>query len=133
MRRRKDQNEPNHPILTRTSPRSRTGRHHRAPNSLQQPSATRLFEVSYWAFAPIQMPNDGTRLSMIRALIGRGHLDQIAISQDICRLTRLHAYGGHGYGHILRDVVPLMRETGFSDGHMRRILMGTPRRLLTIG
>jgi phosphotriesterase-related protein len=89
-------------------------------------------EHAYWAFAPIHMPNDRTRLDMIRRLIARGHLDQIAISQDICRLTRLHAYGGHGYGHIPRNVVPLMREIGFTEADVRRILVETPRRLLSV-
>jgi phosphotriesterase-related protein len=89
-------------------------------------------EHAWWAFAPIHMPNDRTRLETIRRLIARGHLDQIAISQDICRLTRLHAYGGHGYGHILRNIVPLMREIGFAEEEVRRILVETPRRLLSI-
>uniref|UniRef100_UPI001E299D4B hypothetical protein n=1 Tax=Roseomonas rosulenta TaxID=2748667 RepID=UPI001E299D4B len=44
----KDQKEPNPPILTRTPPRSRTGRHPRAPDGLQHRPATRLFEASTW-------------------------------------------------------------------------------------
>lgn len=91
------------------------------------------FESAYWSFAPIDMPNDGTRIAMIRALFDRGHGAQVAISQDICRLTRLLAFGGHGYGHILRNVVPLMRERGFSEAEIRQMLVETPRRLLTIG
>lgn len=91
------------------------------------------YEHAYWSFAPITMPNDGVRIDMIRALVDRGHLRQIAISQDICRLTRLLAHGGHGYGHILRNVVPFMREKGFSQAEIDTILVETPRRLLTIG
>jgi phosphotriesterase-related protein len=90
------------------------------------------FEAGYWSFAPINMPNDATRIDLIRALADRGHLHQIAISQDICRLTRLLAFGGHGYGHILRNVVPFMREKGFSQAEIDTILVATPRRLLTI-
>jgi phosphotriesterase-related protein len=90
------------------------------------------YEHAYWALAPINMPNDGTRIEMIRVLFDRGHGEQIAISQDICRLTRLLAYGGHGYGHILRNVLPLMREREFSDTELNQILIETPRRLLTM-
>ena len=90
------------------------------------------YEHAYWSFAPINMPNDGTRIDMIRMLFDRGHGAQIAISQDICRLTRLLAYGGHGYGHLLRNVVPFMREKGFSEAELDLMLVETPRRLLTI-
>ncbi len=90
------------------------------------------YEHAYWAFAPINMPNDGTRIDMIRALFDRGHGAQVAISQDICRLTRLLAYGGHGYGHLLRNVVPFMREKGFSQAEVAQMLVETPRRLLAV-
>jgi phosphotriesterase-related protein len=90
------------------------------------------FEQGYWGYAPIHMPNDLTRIGMIRALFDRGHGAQVAISQDICRLTRLLAYGGHGYGHILRNVLPLMRERGFSEAELHQVMVETPRRLLTL-
>jgi phosphotriesterase-related protein len=90
------------------------------------------FEQGYWAFMPIDMPNDVTRIAMVRALFDRGHGAQVAISQDICRLTRLLAYGGHGYGHLLRNVLPLMRERGFTEAELHQLLVETPRRLLTL-
>jgi phosphotriesterase-related protein len=90
------------------------------------------FESAYWSFAPINMPNDGTRIAMIRALFDRGHGAQVVISQDICRLTRLLAFGGHGYGHIMRNVLPFMREKGFSEAELDQIMVATPRRLLTL-
>jgi len=89
-------------------------------------------ETSYYPWNPsIDMPNDAIRLRLIRALIGRGHLAQIVISHDICYVTRLRAYGGHGYGHIFENVVPLMRERDFSDAEIDAIVVGNPRRLLT--
>jgi phosphotriesterase-related protein len=90
------------------------------------------YEHAYWSFMPIDMPNDGTRIGMIRALLDRGHAGQITIAQDICRLTRLLSYGGHGYGHILRNVVPFMREKGFTEAEITQILVGTPAALLTM-
>jgi len=90
------------------------------------------YEHAYWAFAPINMPNDGTRIDMIRTLFDRGHGAQVAMSQDICRLTRLLAHGGHGYGHLLRNVLPFMREKGFSEAELNQIMVETPRRLLTL-
>jgi phosphotriesterase-related protein len=90
------------------------------------------FEQGYWSYAPISMPNDTTRIDTVRALFDRGHGPQVAISQDICRLTRLLAYGGHGYGHILRNVLPLMRERGFTEAELHLLMVETPRRLLTL-
>jgi len=90
------------------------------------------FESAYWSFAPIMMPNDGQRLRLIRALIDRGHLDQVAISHDICRLTRLLAYGGHGYGHLLRNVRPFALAQGFCADEWEAMLVRTPARLLSL-
>jgi phosphotriesterase-related protein len=88
-------------------------------------------EASYYGLSDIDMPNDATRLKLIRALIERGHLERVVISHDICYRTRLTAFGGHGYGHIFRNVVPMMRKRGYSDAEIDAILVGNPRRLLT--
>lgn len=89
-------------------------------------------ETSYYKLnESIDMPNDAQRLRTLRGLIERGHLGQIAISQDICFQTRLSCNGGHGYGHIFRNVVPMMRRRGFADAEIDTILRATPRRLLT--
>ncbi|MCW1935018.1 phosphotriesterase family protein [Pararhodobacter zhoushanensis] len=91
------------------------------------------WEESYYFPNPaIDMPNDGARLKWLRALIDRGHLDQILISHDICTKTRLEAFGGHGFQHIFANVLPLMRRREFTEDEIRTILVDTPRRLLTI-
>ena len=43
---------------------------------------------------------------------------------------RLRCYGGHGYDHILRNVVPVMRVKGMSDEQIRTLLVENPQRLL---
>lgn len=88
-------------------------------------------EQSYYGLSDIDMPNDAVRLRMIRGLIARGHLERVVISHDICYRTRLTRFGGHGYGHIFANVVPLMRSRGFSEAEVDAILIGNPRRLLT--
>lgn len=79
----------------------------------------------------IDMPNDAVRLRWLRLLIDHGHLGRVLISSDICERTRLCRYGGHGYGHILGNVVPFMRGRGFSEDEIETILVRTPARLLT--
>jgi phosphotriesterase-related protein len=88
-------------------------------------------ESSFYPFQEIDLPNDGARLRWIRLLIDRGHLGQILISQDICTKARLVSYGGHGYSHLFRNVVPMMRRRGFTEEEIQQILVHNPRRLLT--
>lgn len=89
-------------------------------------------ETSYYKWnEEVDMPNDALRLKAIRRLIERGHLDQILISQDICYRTRLKKNGGHGYGHVFRNVIPMMARRGFSENEISTIIEGTPKRLLT--
>jgi phosphotriesterase-related protein len=87
-------------------------------------------QTNYFPNPAIDMPNDGMRLRWLRLLIEHGHLDRVLISSDICERTRLCRYGGHGYGHILANVVPLMRRRGFSEGEIEAILVANPARLL---
>ncbi|MBK8057119.1 MAG: hypothetical protein IPK33_04295 [Gemmatimonadetes bacterium] len=77
-------------------------------------------------------PTIQVRVATLGRLKARGHLGQIAISQDICYRSRLTALGGHGYGHVFRNVVPLMRRRGFSDAATHQILVATPARLWTL-
>jgi phosphotriesterase-related protein len=88
-------------------------------------------ESSYYGLSDIDMPNDATRLRLIRALIDHGHLDRVVISHDICYRTRLASFGGHGYGHIFRNVVPMMKKRDYSTDEIDAILVRNPRRLLT--
>jgi phosphotriesterase-related protein len=88
-------------------------------------------ENSYYRLSDIDMPNDAQRLRMIRSLLDRGHGGRVVISHDICYRTRLTRFGGHGYGHIFANVVPMMLRRGFDQAEIERILVDTPRRLLT--
>ncbi|MBP0616832.1 phosphotriesterase family protein [Jiella mangrovi] len=86
----------------------------------------------YWmGGVDLDLPTDYMRLDLIRALIERGYLNQIAVSHDICTRTRLLAYGGHGYGHLIAHVAPLARRRGFSDSELDQLLVQTPARLLS--
>jgi phosphotriesterase-related protein len=88
-------------------------------------------ETSYYWFSDTDLPTDYMRLSFIRALIEHGHERQIVVSHDICTKTRLCSFGGHGYGHIFQNVVPLMERKGFSEVEIQMIIQDTPRSLLS--
>ena len=88
-------------------------------------------ENSYYPWTiPVDMPNDAQRLGWLEWLVAEGFGDQIVISHDICFKHQLGRYGGHGYGHIPENVVPLMRRKGFDEATINAILVDTPARLL---
>lgn len=90
------------------------------------------WETSYYPMADIDMPNDAMRVNKMVALAEKGHLAQILVSLDIDTRSRLAKYGGEGYQHILRNVVPIMRRKGFGDAELDMVLRKNPQRLLAI-
>lgn len=89
-------------------------------------------ESSHYPLAPIDMPNDATRVDYLAALIAAGHGDRLLIAQDICRKAHLRKYGGEGYSHILEHVLPLMRRKGLSEPNISALTVDNPARLLAI-
>jgi phosphotriesterase-related protein len=67
----------------------------------------------------------------IGKLISRGYLNNILISGDICLKYLLSTYGGYGYAHIPRDIVPVMQWCGLSQEHINRLLVENPKQALT--
>ena len=86
----------------------------------------------YWMAEDVILPTDAQRLSLIAGFADAGHGAQITISQDICTRTRLHRWGGHGYGHILRNIPPLMARLGLPPTLADTLLRANPLRLLTL-
>ena len=87
-------------------------------------------EGSYYPLANIDMPSDAQRLDFIKRIVDAGYADKIVIGQDICTNHRLTRYGGHGYAHILENIVPRMRRKGFSEADIDAIIVSNPARIL---
>jgi len=88
-------------------------------------------ESSYYPFSDNSMPNDSQRIDQIMYLIEEGFGHQIVVSHDICTKHRLAKYGGHGFSHILDNVIPRMKLMGISDVQVDNMLISTPRKVLT--
>ena len=87
---------------------------------------------SYWTQDDVMdIPNDTTRIYELRELAEAGYLDRLLVSQDICGKARRTCYGGPGYAHILRYVVPMMLERGMSQQQIDTLLIDNPRRLFS--
>lgn len=86
----------------------------------------------YWMDPDVELPTDRARLRHIRRLFDAGLSDRVLISQDICTRTRLLSFGGHGYGHLFRNVRAMMGRVGFSTEEIDRLLRLNPLRLLAM-
>ena len=64
-------------------------------------------------------------------LVKEGYEDHIVVAHDIHTKNRLTKYGGHGYSHILKSIVPKMLRRGFTQAQVDKILIDNPKRWLT--
>lgn len=78
-----------------------------------------------------EMPNDTGRIKQIKDLLAGGYGDRLVVGHDVHMKVHLTRYGGWGYGHFLRNVVPLMRIWGVEESDIVALTTANPRRLLT--
>ncbi|MCH8883904.1 MAG: aryldialkylphosphatase, partial [SAR324 cluster bacterium] len=87
-------------------------------------------ESSYYPLAPIDMPNDATRIDHLMALIEAGYRDRLLVAHDICHKHRMRKYGGDGYSHLLENVLPVMRRKGMSEDDVQALFAANPARIM---
>ncbi len=80
----------------------------------------------------LDMPSDEQRLDALEFVVGLGHVEQVLISQDVFIKCLTTAYGSKGYDHIVANIVPRLRDRGWTPEQIDQLLVGTPRRLLTM-
>jgi len=77
--------------------------------------------------------SDLDKMATLAALVERGWEDQLVVSQDMHRKHFLLRFGGLGYNHVLLRIVPRLRSVfGIDEPTIEKLLVTTPRRLLTI-
>jgi len=89
-------------------------------------------ESSHIKYGEIELPSDMARLRMIAEVVRRGHGGKVLVSHDIALKHHLESYGGHGYAHLQRRVVPRMPEVGLNQDEIDLIVRDNPARLLTV-
>ncbi len=78
-------------------------------------------------------PSDFDVVTRIVDLAERGFAEQLFVSQDMGGVkTRLLAYGGWGYAHILNHVIPLFRRAGWGDQEVDGLMITNPATLLAV-
>ena len=78
----------------------------------------------------IFLPSDNDRIKTVVEQVRRGNLEKILISQDVCFKILLTRWGGHGYAHILENIVPRFLQAGLSREQVDTILIENPKRFL---
>jgi len=78
----------------------------------------------------VDIPNDNYRVNDIMRLMDAGYSDKILLSVDVCTKDMRVKYGGHGYVHIPKYFVPLMRRKGMSQEAIDKLLIHNPARSL---
>jgi predicted metal-dependent phosphotriesterase family hydrolase len=94
--------------------------------------ATVEFDFLGMAFTALERHGEGRIVELLGALLARGHVEQILLSQDVCHDSQLRRYGGNGYTYLADTFLPRLREAGVSEAAIRTITVDNPRRLLTI-
>ena len=74
-------------------------------------------------YAPLSFRADN-----VSALCAEGLADQIMLSNDICALDQLSIYGGVGYGNVINNFLPLLRERHVSEDDIHQMLVVNPGR-----
>jgi len=78
------------------------------------------------------MPNDHQRIEQVALLVDSGYSKKILLGHDICTKHRLKAFGGHGWDHILINIVPRMKKYGISTQDIKNMIAKNPQKILTI-
>jgi phosphotriesterase-related protein len=76
------------------------------------------------------MIDDRQRARNVAQLVRAGRAGQVTLSMDICANSQMEARGGHGYAHLLRAFVPMLREEGVGEDALHLMLVENPRRIL---
>lgn len=74
-------------------------------------------------YAPLEFRADN-----VAQLCAAGLAGQLMLSNDICELGQLATYGGVGYGNVLQNFVPMLRDRGVSEEDIHQMLVVNPSR-----
>ena len=87
--------------------------------------------MSLYRGSDIDIPSDIQRIQEIMQLIDEGFIKQILISQDVCFKAWRVRYGGKGYAHISKYIIPVMLSKGMTQDQIDTIMIHNPKRMLT--
>jgi phosphotriesterase-related protein len=75
-------------------------------------------------------PRDTERIAALKKLIDVGFVDNLLLSQDVYLKADLRTFGGYGYDHIQRTIIPMLNRISVSDAEINRMMVDNPARIL---
>lgn len=78
------------------------------------------------------LPSDQQRIQAIPEQIARGNLNRIVLSHDTVYKCNMRTYGGYGFAHLPRDILPLMRDEGYEEAWLRTMTVENPREIFSM-
>lgn len=79
----------------------------------------------------LREPSDGERIAALVTLLAQdGMAERCVLGGSVWTKTQLRAFGGCGYEHLLRNVVPALQAGGVSEAAVEAMLVSNPSRLL---
>ena len=91
-----------------------------------------FIDKRYRGFAGGVFARDIERVDTIKKLIELGYIDKILLSCDICLKTLLHKYGGWGYDHILKNIIPMLKEKNITDDQISKLIKDNPKEFISV-
>jgi phosphotriesterase-related protein len=86
--------------------------------------------VAYDNFGNLNSYPDYLKLRLLVELLRRGYERQLLLSTDTTLRPHLHAFGGHGYDHLIVKILPELRAQGVSHEQIQTMMVENPARLL---
>ncbi len=82
-------------------------------------------DISNWFFS------DREKILFVKKQIELGNTDHILISGDMCLKMFFTKWGGWGYAHIPKHIIPRMLLSGITSEQVRRITVENPQRVFS--
>lgn len=79
-------------------------------------------------YAPLEFRADN-----VAELCRLGLADRVMLSNDICELGQLSAYGGVGYANVILNFLPMLRTRGVSDDQIEQMTVVNPAKAFVFG
>ena len=86
----------------------------------------------YESWGRYEEPRDSTVVAGVAQLVADGLDEQIMLSHDVCYRVQLRRFGGRGFAHVGRHIVPALREAGVGDDSIARMTVTNPARILAV-
>ena len=78
------------------------------------------------------LPTDKERILAIREQIDRGNLHRLVMSHDTAYKCMLRRYGGFGYAHLLKNMVPMMLDMGYDQQWIDQMMRKNPQAIFSM-